>query len=40
MIADDGDQRDSRLPRKIVLDDSDEEDDRPLHWVPYVHFGV
>ncbi|KAF2804948.1 uncharacterized protein BDZ99DRAFT_511473 [Mytilinidion resinicola] len=37
----DGDQRDSRLPRKIVLDDSDdEEDDRLQHWVPYVHFGV
>jgi len=29
-----------RLARKIVLDDSDEEDDVPLHWVPYVHFGV
>jgi CHAT domain-containing protein len=29
-----------RLPRKVVLDESDEEDDRPLHWVPYVHFGV
>jgi len=36
----DGDQCDSRLPRKVILCDSDEEDDRLLHWVPYVHFGV
>jgi len=36
----DGDQRDSGLPRKIILHDSDEEDDKLLHWVPYVHFGV
>ncbi|PQE18220.1 TPR domain-containing protein [Rutstroemia sp. NJR-2017a WRK4] len=36
-------EQDNRLPRKIVEDDSDDEDNRPrgpLHWVPYVHFGV
>jgi len=40
MTTGDRDQRDSRLPRKIVLHDSDDSDDRLLHWVPYVHFGV
>ncbi|MCJ1448702.1 MAG: hypothetical protein MMC23_009219 [Stictis urceolatum] len=37
--TDDRDQSSARLPRKITLCDSDKEDDRPLHWVPYVHFG-
>jgi tetratricopeptide (TPR) repeat protein len=36
--ARDGDQRDDRLPRNVVPCDDDET--RPLHWVPYVHFGV
>jgi hypothetical protein len=35
-----GDERNSRLPRKVNLCDSDEEEDGSLHWVPYVHFGV
>ena len=30
----------ARLPRKIALDESDNEDDEMLPWVPYVHFGV
>jgi CHAT domain-containing protein len=38
--ADDKNGRDSRLPRKVNPCDSDEENDEPLHWVPYVHFGV
>jgi hypothetical protein len=28
------------LPRKIVLCNEDEDNFRPMHWVPYVHFGV
>jgi tetratricopeptide (TPR) repeat protein len=40
MTVNEGDQHDARLPRKIILCDLDEEEDRPLHWVPYVHFGV
>ena len=38
--SDGGNRRDTRLSRKMVLDDSDEEDERLLHWVPYVHYGV
>jgi tetratricopeptide (TPR) repeat protein len=40
--ASDGGQGHARLPRDIIPDD-DDEDDRdigPLHWVPYVHYGV
>ncbi|KAM0148086.1 hypothetical protein ACHAPG_010202 [Botrytis cinerea] len=37
-------ERDTRLPRSVLEDDSDEGEDEksrgPLHWVPYVHFGV
>ncbi|KAF9772715.1 hypothetical protein IL306_009564 [Fusarium sp. DS 682] len=36
--ASDGDPRHDRLPRDIIMCDDDET--RPLHWVPYVHFGV
>ena len=32
-----GDERSARLPRDVDLL---EDDDGPLHWVPYVHFGV
>lgn len=36
--ANDGDQRDARLPRDIV---SCDDDDKEVGlWVPYVHFGV
>ena len=41
--ASNGDQGHARLPRDIAPDDGDEEDDGdigPLHWVPYVHYGV
>jgi hypothetical protein len=38
--SDGGDRRDTRFPRKMVLDDSDEEDERLLLWVPDVHYGV
>jgi len=39
--ASDGDQRDVRLPRDVTLCDYDDsEGTGPLHWVPYVHFGV
>ncbi|KAH6641967.1 CHAT domain-containing protein [Boeremia exigua] len=31
---------DSRLPRDVYADDSDTQTPEPLHWVPYVHFGV
>jgi hypothetical protein len=34
----DGDHRDATLPRDVVL--CDEDDEEPLYWVPYVHFGV
>ena len=38
------DQRDPELQRDIVPDDSEDEeadqDIAPLHWVPYVHYGV
>ncbi|TGO15144.1 hypothetical protein BPAE_0591g00040 [Botrytis paeoniae] len=36
-------ERDARLPRKVFVIDSDDEDEISrgiLHWVPYVHFGV
>ncbi|KAF7174386.1 hypothetical protein CNMCM6106_008626 [Aspergillus hiratsukae] len=40
----DENQRNGRLPRDVVLCDDDdyhnEERYGPLHWVPYVHFGV
>jgi hypothetical protein len=36
--ASDGDQKDDRLPRDVILCDDDETG--LLHWVPYVHFGV
>ncbi|KAH7210848.1 CHAT domain-containing protein [Fusarium redolens] len=36
--ASNGDRRHDRLPRDIIACDDDET--RPLHWVPYVHFGV
>ena len=36
--ANDGDQKDTRLPRDIVLRDDDDEGVGT--WVPYVHFGV
>lgn len=35
--AGDGDRRHDRLPRDIMCDD---DETKPLHWVPYVHFGV
>ena len=36
-----GDQGHARLPRDIVSDDDeDSRDTGPLHWVPYVHYGV
>ena len=36
--ANDGDQRDARLPRDIVSCDNEDKEVGP--WVPYVHFGV
>jgi tetratricopeptide (TPR) repeat protein len=38
--ASDGDQRDDRLSRDVVLCDDDDEEIGSFHWVPYVHFGV
>jgi tetratricopeptide (TPR) repeat protein len=38
--ASDGDQRDDRLSRDVVLCDDDDEKTGSLHWVPYVHFGA
>jgi hypothetical protein len=42
--ASDEDQGHAKLPRDILPDDdNDDGDDRdidPLHWVPYVHYGV
>lgn len=35
---DDQDKSKARLPRDVTL--CDDDDDKPLHWVPYVHFGV
>ena len=35
-----GDQVDGRLPRDAILCDGYDEGTGPLHWVPYVHFGV
>lgn len=39
-VDDRGGQGGGRLPRDVVCDDDDDEGIRPLHWVPYVHFGV
>jgi hypothetical protein len=37
----DKDQRGDRAPRKVLLVNEDDiDDDEPLYWVPYVHFGV
>ncbi|KAI3331715.1 CHAT domain-containing protein [Xylariaceae sp. AK1471] len=36
--ANDGDKREDGLPRDVDL--YDDKETRPLHWVPYVHFGV
>lgn len=35
-----GDGRKTGPARTIVLCDSDDEEIGPLHWVPYVHFGI
>ena len=43
-LEDNGNKDDSNLPRNIEPDDSEDDegdqDDIPLHWVPYVHYGV
>jgi tetratricopeptide (TPR) repeat protein len=35
-----GHGRKPRLSRKVEMSDSEDDGDAPLHWVPYVHFGV
>jgi len=39
-IAMDGDVRDGRLLRDVVLVEDDGGDRDPAHWIPYVHVGV
>lgn len=40
--ASSGEPRDIRLSRDVVpcAEDKDTEDTDPLHWVPYIHFGI